>query len=208
MRTPISPDRDPDRSAGSLTHRSRDVQVGLCARAVRCALESVPPPPSGLWAVCCGAVTSLSPRCHPASAGLRHTWPLPKPHSATSAIHKRQPLSLSDSLAHSASNSHTPPFLFLPLVHPRALTLISKFHASPFLHSFDYFLPLLLVLFMLNINRLFPYLSFPRCPFSLPPRLYPHPVEKSLTHYIFSGSQPSVVAANWEPQDIPDPKKH
>lgn len=26
---------------------------------------------SVLWAVCCGAVTSLSPRCHPAGAGFR-----------------------------------------------------------------------------------------------------------------------------------------
>lgn len=63
-----------------------------------------------LWAVCCGAVTSLSPRCHPAGAGFRRAWPLPKPHSATSAIHKRQPLLLSYSLAHTASDSHTPPF--------------------------------------------------------------------------------------------------
>ena len=65
---------------------------------------------SVLWAVCCGALTSLSPRCHPAGAGFRRAWPLPKPHSATSAIHKRQPLSLSYSLAHTASDSHTPPF--------------------------------------------------------------------------------------------------
>lgn len=54
-----------------------------------------PTPLSVLWAVCCGAVTSLSPRCHPAGAGFRRARPLPKPHSATSAIHKRQPLSLS-----------------------------------------------------------------------------------------------------------------
>ncbi len=56
-----------------------------------------------LWTVRCGALTSLSPRCHPASAGLRHHWPLPKSHSATSAIHKRQPLLLSISFSHPSS---------------------------------------------------------------------------------------------------------
>lgn len=43
----------------------------------------------------CGVLTSLSPWCHPASVGLRHHWLLPKSHSATSAIHKRQALLLS-----------------------------------------------------------------------------------------------------------------
>ena len=86
---------------------------------------------SVLWAVCCGAVTSLSPRCHPAGAGFRRAWPLPKPHSATSAIHKRQPLSLSYSLAHTASDSHTPPFRSLSLSPTKFFILISKFYASP-----------------------------------------------------------------------------
>lgn len=89
--------------------------------------------------MCCGAVTSLSPRCHPAGAGFRRAWPLPKPHSATSAIHKRQPLSLSYSLAHTASDSHTPPFRSLSLsLNPSPslsptnfFILISKFYASP-----------------------------------------------------------------------------
>lgn len=30
-------------------------------------------------------------------------------------------------------------------------------------------------------------------------------MEKSLTHYAFSGSQLSVVAVNWEPQNSADP---
>lgn len=84
-------------------------------------------------------MTSLSPRCHPAGAGFRRAWPLPKPHSATSAIHKRQPLSLSYSLAHTASDSHTPPFRSLSLsLNPSPslsptnfFILISKFYASP-----------------------------------------------------------------------------
>lgn len=66
----------------------------------------------------CGAVTSSSPRCHPAGEGFRRARPLPKPHSTTSAIHKRQPLSLC-SLAHTACDP------------PPSSSLTSKVFASP-----------------------------------------------------------------------------
>lgn len=45
-----------------------------------------------------------------------HSGPLPKPQHTTSAIHKRQPLSLLCSLAHIASDSHT--HLFRLLLSP------------------------------------------------------------------------------------------
>lgn len=57
----------------------------------------------------------------------------------------------------------------------------------------------------LNITLIFPYLSLHHCPFSVLPILCPHPTEKSLTRYVSSVSQLSVVAVNWEPQDIADP---
>lgn len=69
-----------------------------------------------LRTVRCGALTSLSPWCHPASVGLRHHWPLPKSHSATSAIHKRQALLLS--FSHPPSSSSSSPTYLLILVFP------------------------------------------------------------------------------------------
>lgn len=119
-----------------------------------------------LWAVCCGVLTSSSPRCHPASEGFRRARPLPKPHSATSAIHKRQALSLSlspfSSLAHTASDSHTPSFLSLLFSHPLTFyfyffnfdplfSYIPSALSSPFLHFWFYSAR----------NRSSPYLSLP-----------------------------------------------
>lgn len=145
---------------------------------------------SVLWAVCCGAVTSLSPRCHPASAGFRLAWPLPKPHSATSAIHKRQPLSLSYSLAHTISDT-------LSLSHPLTFSYNFQILFILFMHSCDCFLPPFLLLFMLNINWLFPYLSLPSLPLFLSFRFFIHIQRKNLSPIIsFSGSQLSVVAVN------------
>lgn len=34
--------------------------------------------------------------------------------------------------------------------------------------------------------------------------LRPHPVEKALAHYVFSGSQASAAAMEWEPQAVSD----
>lgn len=149
--------------------------------------------------MCCGAVTSLSPRCHPAGARIRRI--LPKPQCATSVIHKRQPLSLSYSLAHTASHSsisHSvasshPLAFYFNLV---SLQITSTFFSlcppstSGFIHSEH------LALSLTPLSS--PY-------FLLFPLLYPHPTEKSLAHYIFEESQLSVVAVSWEPQDIPDP---
>lgn len=123
---------------------------GLLSRS--CTLTTL----SVLWAVCCGALTSSSPRCHPASEGFRRTRPLPKPHSATSAIHKRQPLSLSPSLLSrpsptTALHSHTPSFhsLYLP---PSYFLIFLKISTPFFVHSFSSVLPFfsLLVLFRLQ----------------------------------------------------------
>lgn len=166
-----------------------------CSAGLRGLFSLISPLLSVLWAVCCGAVTSLSPRCHPAGAGFRLIWPLPKPQRATSAIHKRQPLSLSYSLAHTASDSHTPPFHSQSLSHPLTFYFNFLILCIPLLvHSSDCVLPPPLVLFMVNISLLFPYLTLPPCPFSLLPFLYPHPTEKFLTHYIFKESQGNAVA--------------
>ena len=165
---------------------------------------------SVLWAVCCGAVTSLSPRCHPAGAGFRRARPLPKPHSATSAIHKRQPLLLSSSLAHTASDSHTPPFhslsLSLPLspanffilislcIPPFAFLWLLPPTTSGFIHAEHHLaLPLSLTP---SLSLFSPFLS-----------LSTSTGKKSLTHYIFQweptkcgGSELGTARHSWSKQ--------
>lgn len=83
----LEPENDP------FTPTALQSRVGVYLRPILSPSSSLRL--SVLYGLCCGAVTSLSPRCHPAGEGFRRARPLPKPHSATSAIHKRQPLSLS-----------------------------------------------------------------------------------------------------------------
>lgn len=147
---------------------------------------------SVLWAVCCGAVTSLSPRCHPAGEGFRRAQPLPKPHSATSAIHKRQPL------PHILTLLHFTLSLYLSLTH-----LLFILISAPFVHSFKRVLPFssLLVLFTLAtgsslICHSLP-LSLSLCLFFSPFQILIHVQWKNVSPIMSSaGSQLSVVAVS------------
>lgn len=116
-------------------------------------------------------LTSLSPRCHPACAGLRRDWPRLKLHSSTSAIHKRQPLTSSPRPPPTSSTSTAGLFLLCHLSRPCTVLLPSCFFFFQFCPSKHW---------------LFPY----SC--SLEPHaLYLVPTEKFLTHYIL----------NWKPAE-------
>lgn len=121
-------------------------------------------------------LTSLSPQCHPASAGLRRDWPLPKLHSGTSAIHKRQPLT--------SSPSPTPYLLHFSCWFISALPSEQAMYCSPAILGFFFLLfstlPKQAVVVLLFLSFATP---------SLP--LYLVPTEKFLTHYIL----------NWKPAE-------
>lgn len=122
---------------------------------------------------CCGVLTSLSPWCHPASAGLRRDWLLPKLHSGTSAIHKRQPLT--------SSPSPTPYLLHFFFWFISAL---------PSEQAMDCSLAIFFFQFCPGKQWFFSYF-YPSQPHAPSPPLYLVPAEKFLTHYIL----------NWKPAE-------
>lgn len=113
-------------------------------------------------------------------------------------------LSINASHSCSPSPSHTPPApsssssqtYLLTLVFPTERHLNYTPAQSLFYIQFKHSVVLLLSLPPLQSISL--SLSFFVCS--------PLPMEKSFTHYVFSGIQLCVVAVNWEPQDIPGPR--